>query len=66
VAFGPDGQTMAAAGSNRTLVLFDLRALGHVRAHPRAYACALTGGGMTRADWERYVPGLDYVDTCPD
>jgi hypothetical protein len=27
-------------------------------------ACTITGGGLTRAEWNRYVEGLPYVDVC--
>jgi hypothetical protein len=27
-------------------------------------ACAITGGGLDRDEWARYVPGLNYIDAC--
>jgi hypothetical protein len=27
-------------------------------------ACIITGGGLDRAEWDSYVPGLEYVDVC--
>ena len=27
-------------------------------------ACLITGGGLSRDEWDRYVPGLEYVDVC--
>jgi hypothetical protein len=27
-------------------------------------ACSITGGGLSRGEWESYVSGLEYVDVC--
>jgi hypothetical protein len=29
-------------------------------------ACGLAGRNLTEAEWQRYMPGLDYHRTCPD
>ena len=30
-----------------------------------ADACAFVGGGLSAADWKRYLPELSFRDTCP-
>jgi hypothetical protein len=47
------------------LILWDLTALNDVLDHPVEQACRVTGGGLDRAEWTRYIPGLPYQDTCP-
>jgi hypothetical protein len=27
-------------------------------------ACSITGGGLSRGEWARYVPGIEYADVC--
>ena len=29
-----------------------------------ARACLVTGGGLNRDEWARYLPDLDYEDSC--
>jgi WD40 repeat protein len=69
VAFAPDGETLATAtatvgGEPDGTVLWDLTGLERLRADAMEQACAITGGGLSRAYWARYVPGLKFVDVC--
>jgi len=63
-AFSADGGTLATSSTDGTLVLWDLRDLNALRADPMAHACPITGGGLDRDEWARFVPVLSYQDTC--
>ncbi len=64
VAFAPDGNILASAGYDRAVRLWDLTGLPTLPDHLMRHACTLTGGGLTRSEWDRYVEGLPYVDVC--
>ncbi|MEO3843080.1 hypothetical protein [Streptomyces sp. B22F1] len=59
VSFSPDGSEIYAVGRQTA-----------PRAYPadperaRQAVCARAGGGLSRADWEAYLPGTPYRDTC--
>ncbi len=62
-AFAPDGHILATADVDGT-VLWDLSGLEGLRAHAMERACAITGGGLDRTEWARYLPALQYDDVC--
>ena len=63
VAFSPDGRTLAAGTDSGTVHLLPL--LGRNFAALRDEICGLVpGGGLTRAVWRTYAPGLSYEDDC--
>jgi WD40 repeat protein len=67
-AFRPGGDTLAVtvqpASSAPMVRLFSVTKLNTLRADPAKYACTVTGRGLTRAEWARYVPDLSYRKTC--
>ena len=64
VTFAPDGNVLASAGADGTVRLWNLTGLTELRDHVMRRACTITGGGLTRAEWDRYIEGLPYVDVC--
>jgi WD40 repeat protein len=65
VAASSDGRTVLTAGADQTVVMWDVSQARDVLAHPLAYACAIAKGGLDPQEWQRYVTGLPYRDTCP-
>jgi WD40 repeat protein len=63
VGFSPDGRMLATSAVNGVVRLwrgFLWRDFGGLRDQ----VCALVVGGLTRSDWDRYVPGLAYRASC--
>jgi WD40 repeat protein len=56
----PDGQHLVAPTATGAAV-FNMNESSWQPA-----ACAVAGRNMTRAEWERYLPGRTYRATCPD
>lgn len=66
VAFAPNGHTLATASFDGTVNQWDFSGLNDLRDNAAERACAITGRGLDRDAWTRYVSGLPYQDTCPD
>ncbi len=64
MAFSADGDTLATAGSRGEVVLWDLRPTYALRERLDETACLVTGGGLNREQWSRYVSALPYQDVC--
>jgi WD40 repeat protein len=68
VAFRDDGRILAVTGQpyrgGATVKLWNYTRLNKLRANPAAYACAITGRGLSAGEWARFVPELPYRRTC--
>jgi WD40 repeat protein len=66
--FSPDARTLAVASDkidgDGGVALWDYSELNAVRTDPAAFACAITGRGLTAKEWARYVPELPYRRSC--
>lgn len=60
VAFGPHGSTLATGGNDFTVRLWDT---GLDRVVTRI--CGSAYPRITRAEWARYFPGVDFTPPCP-
>jgi WD40 repeat protein len=65
VLFTPDGRTLAVASNDKIITLWDLTNLNTLRDQVVTRACSATHGGLTHAEWARYIPDLPYQATCP-
>ncbi len=61
VTFTSDGRQMATASSDSTARLWYPYFSSWV-----SVGCHLVNRNLSRAEWDRLVPGLEYVRTCPD
>ena len=59
VGFRPAGDLLAASGADRTVRLWSTDPAGAARR-----VCAVAGDPITRDEWARYVPGMDYTPPC--
>ena len=63
VALARDG-SLAVANGDGSVRRWDLEPLRELRDGPVERACAITGRGLDREEWDRSVSGLPYLDTC--
>ncbi|MFE9725829.1 hypothetical protein ACFYQ5_20080 [Streptomyces sp. NPDC005794] len=64
IAFRPDGRYAVTVSRDGGALVWDLGRLPEITADPIAMACMVAGGGLTREEWKKRVPGAPYVDTC--
>ncbi|HEV7450380.1 MAG TPA: TIR domain-containing protein [Pseudonocardiaceae bacterium] len=65
VDFASNRRILAAGSDDGTTILWDLSRFNDLRDDAIARACSITGGGLNRDEWARYIPGLSYEKTCP-
>ncbi|MEU2284029.1 TIR domain-containing protein [Streptomyces sp. NPDC013178] len=65
VRFSGDRRTLAVTLDSGTVELWNLGDLPAIAADPTGAACAITGTGLSREEWQQYAPGLPYTATCP-
>jgi WD40 repeat protein len=60
IAFSPDGKTLASAGEDAAIRFWDVRSTKDV---PGAL-CDTARRALTPDEWNRHLPGADFLDTC--
>jgi WD40 repeat protein len=63
-AMSGDGRLLAIADAGGSVTVLNLQPLYDLRDNAVADACARAGRGLNSAEWERYVPGVAYRQTC--
>ncbi|MFH0517650.1 trypsin-like peptidase domain-containing protein [Streptomyces sp. M41] len=64
MAFSPDTRTLVTGGADGVVRLWNVGAIADARDEPTELACALTGEGLDKLEWESFIPSMRYRNTC--
>lgn len=64
ITYSRDGKTIIAGSDDRSIVLWDVSPMVALKANVLEYACDRTGGGLSSNEWDRFVPGIPYLNNC--
>ncbi|WP_371106015.1 MULTISPECIES: WD40 repeat domain-containing protein [Streptomyces] len=60
VAFSPGGRTVATGGDDQSVMLWNINP-----QHASAELCRTAGRNLTPQEWQQFLPGTSYRETCP-
>ncbi|UNO43337.1 TIR domain-containing protein [Streptomyces sp. MST-110588] len=63
LAFTRQGDALVTGGGDG-ITVWGLGALTDIITDPVGRACRIANGGLSRAEWKRYAPGIPYQDGC--